>query len=430
MAGGADLEPGGGEDEVDLVAARTDPEAFVAFYDRRYSRVATFFYRRILCPFTTAELTAETFARVWASRDRFDPAKGTASGWTMGIASNLYRQWSQKGSVEQIARNRLSVRTPDLVLEDLVPEEYRGKLLISVGVKAKPGEPYGVGTDALAAGEPLACRALIGLEVADVPKVDGVEVRVSPEGVPTAPIAVDDPAADPSHVARRPGPHLVGPVRRAGGPCRTGPVGGSAVLTPPRSARIDIGSTVVRLALRFVVAERGWAECGHEGRCGCVTVSDRLPAGAAPLDVLIVRDEPAACQDAIEAAVAARVRAVVLWNEPEGLAAACEGLGSRMAMIPHRVLELGALAPRLTQRQRDTLRLLAKGSSSTLIAGALCQSESTAKRDIADLLQVFDVPNRTALVSSAASLGFVPAPQSLRCPRPGAAPEAALAGSG
>jgi RNA polymerase sigma-70 factor (ECF subfamily) len=119
MADGSDLEPGGGEDEHDLVAARHDPEAFVAFYDRSYSRVAAFFYRRILCPFTTAELTAETYARVWSTRDRFDPAKGSAVGWTMGIATNLYRQWSHKGHVEELARKRLSVATPDLVLEDL-----------------------------------------------------------------------------------------------------------------------------------------------------------------------------------------------------------------------------------------------------------------------------------------------------------------------
>ena len=106
-------------DEVDLVAARTDPEAFVAFYERRYGRVATFFYRRILCPYTTAELTAETFARVWAQRDRYDPARGTAVAWTMGIASNLYRQWSHKGAVSKSVRARLSMRTPDLVQEDL-----------------------------------------------------------------------------------------------------------------------------------------------------------------------------------------------------------------------------------------------------------------------------------------------------------------------
>ena len=96
MSGGSERDPGRGEDDVALVAARTDPEAFVAFYDRRYSKVATFFHRRILCPYTTAELTAETFARVWETRRRFDPDKGSAISWTMGIATNLYRQWSQQ----------------------------------------------------------------------------------------------------------------------------------------------------------------------------------------------------------------------------------------------------------------------------------------------------------------------------------------------
>ena len=176
------------------------------------------------------------------------------------------------------------------------------------------------------------------------------------------------------------------------------------------SVRIEVASTVVRLALRFVVAERGWADCEHTGACGCRTVRDRIPSGGGVLDVLVVRDEPAACQDALNAAIGARVRSVVLWHEPEGLAAALDGLESDMTVIPTRVVELAALAPRLSERQRETLRLLAKGSSSTQVAAALCQSESTAKRDVAELLALFDVPNRTALVSSAAALGFVPAP--------------------
>jgi len=119
MGGGSHDDPGGAEDDRCLLAARVDPEAFVAFYDRRYARVAAFFYRRILCPHTTAELTAETFARAWSARHTFDPEKGSAGGWTMGIAGNLYRQWSHKGVTSDAARARLSIQTPDLVAEDL-----------------------------------------------------------------------------------------------------------------------------------------------------------------------------------------------------------------------------------------------------------------------------------------------------------------------
>jgi DNA-binding CsgD family transcriptional regulator len=177
---------------------------------------------------------------------------------------------------------------------------------------------------------------------------------------------------------------------------------------PPGSVRIDVGSTVVRLALLYVAGEGGWTVCEHEGPCRCHRISDRLPAPPGCLDVAVVNPEPAPCQDAIEATLAGRVRAVVLASEPEGLTAACAGLADRLTVIPTQVIELGALAPRLSDRQRATLRLLAKGASSTSIAGALRQSESTAKRDIAELLQLFDAPNRAALVSSAAALGFVP----------------------
>jgi DNA-binding NarL/FixJ family response regulator len=97
----------------------------------------------------------------------------------------------------------------------------------------------------------------------------------------------------------------------------------------------------------------------------------------------------------------------VLWDEPEGVSAACEGLGEGLAVIPLRVLELGSRAPKLSDRQRETLRLLARGTSSTEIAGALHQSHSTAKRDIAELLHLFDAPNRAALISSAATLGYI-----------------------
>ncbi len=111
-------EPGGDSDEDLLVAARDNPEAFATFYDRRFTRVMAFFYRRILCPHTAAELTAETFAQAWTHRKRFDPTEGVAMAWLMGIAGNLYRSWLRKGVVSDKARRRWSIITPVLVEED------------------------------------------------------------------------------------------------------------------------------------------------------------------------------------------------------------------------------------------------------------------------------------------------------------------------
>jgi RNA polymerase sigma factor (sigma-70 family) len=105
-------------DEALLVAARTEPEAFGVLYHRRFARVMGFFYRRTLCPHTSSELTAETFAQAWATRERFDPAEGMAMAWMMGIARNLYRNWLRRGVVSDRARRRLGVITPRLVEED------------------------------------------------------------------------------------------------------------------------------------------------------------------------------------------------------------------------------------------------------------------------------------------------------------------------
>ena len=78
-----------------------------------------FFYRRTLCPHTSAELAAETFAQAYGARLRFDPANGTAVGWLLGIAGNLYRDWLRKSVVSDRARRRLGITTPTLVDEDL-----------------------------------------------------------------------------------------------------------------------------------------------------------------------------------------------------------------------------------------------------------------------------------------------------------------------
>ena len=112
-------EPGGDEDTRLLVAARQDPAAFSVYYSRNSGRVLAFFYRRILCPYTSSELAAETFAQAYQSRHRYDPAGGTGVAWLFGIAGNLYREWLRKAVVSDKARRRLRIETPMLVEEDL-----------------------------------------------------------------------------------------------------------------------------------------------------------------------------------------------------------------------------------------------------------------------------------------------------------------------
>ena len=174
---------------------------------------------------------------------------------------------------------------------------------------------------------------------------------------------------------------------------------------------LDVTSTVTRLALSYVIDQAGWDRCDHATPCRCLRVADHLGASSRRVDIVVTRAEPAACHDAIQAVVAGRARAIILNDEPEQLGPTVDALVTGRMTMPQRALELSLAAPRLSGRQRDTLRLLATGRSSRAIASAMHQSESTAKRDIAELLQVFDVPNRTALVAYATRLGFLdPAP--------------------
>jgi RNA polymerase sigma-70 factor (ECF subfamily) len=101
-----------------LVAARDDPAAYSRFYELHSTRVLAYFYRRVLCPHTAAELAAETFAEAFSSRHRFDPASGRGSAWLFGIAGNLYRQWLRRAKVSDRARRRLGIQMPRLVEED------------------------------------------------------------------------------------------------------------------------------------------------------------------------------------------------------------------------------------------------------------------------------------------------------------------------
>lgn len=171
---------------------------------------------------------------------------------------------------------------------------------------------------------------------------------------------------------------------------------------------LDIASSTLRLALTHVAEESGWYRCTHTdpARCECVHLTDRLVHDA-PDQVVVVQDNPAECQAAVEAVIAGQARSVLLATEPETLDAVFAALDRDSILVPRRVAELAACAPRLNQRLRTTLKLVVAGRSNQAIARAQHQSISTTKRDITELFELFDVTNRAALTRAAGRLGFV-----------------------
>jgi len=101
-----------------LVASRTDPEAFAAFYRRHAEALLRFFARRTLDPEAAAELTAETFAQSFASRATYRDQGVDGVAWLYGVAKHQLGRFARSGRVDAEARRKLGIPERDLRPDD------------------------------------------------------------------------------------------------------------------------------------------------------------------------------------------------------------------------------------------------------------------------------------------------------------------------
>ena len=106
MADTTQLEAAG--DAELLRDARQSSAAFRVLYDRHAERIHAFLVRRTRDPIAAVELTAETFAQAWLSRDRYtDTGEGTIAPWLFGIARHVLASSVRQHALERTARDRL-----------------------------------------------------------------------------------------------------------------------------------------------------------------------------------------------------------------------------------------------------------------------------------------------------------------------------------
>jgi RNA polymerase sigma factor (sigma-70 family) len=94
-----------------LEQASVSADAFAAFYRRHESAVVAFLGRLSGDAQLTVDLTAETFARAYRARAQFDPDRGSARAWLLGIARNVLAASLERGRVESEARALLGMET-------------------------------------------------------------------------------------------------------------------------------------------------------------------------------------------------------------------------------------------------------------------------------------------------------------------------------
>ncbi|NLT07871.1 MAG: sigma-70 family RNA polymerase sigma factor [Solirubrobacterales bacterium] len=85
------------------------PQAFGVFFARHQDAVVAFLTRQAGSREVAAEVTAETFAVLLESVDRYDPRRGDARGWLFGVARITMLASLRNQRAEDAARRRLGV---------------------------------------------------------------------------------------------------------------------------------------------------------------------------------------------------------------------------------------------------------------------------------------------------------------------------------
>src|SRR3954470_15333966 len=91
-----------------LARARTDADAFAAFYASYATRVLVFFARRVFDAEVALDLTSETFAEALQRRGQFrGRLQEEEQAWLFAIARTQLSRYWRRGRVERAALRRL-----------------------------------------------------------------------------------------------------------------------------------------------------------------------------------------------------------------------------------------------------------------------------------------------------------------------------------
>lgn len=116
---------------------------FGRFYDGHVGAVAAFVGGRVREADVVFDLVAETFARALERRAQYDPARGPAIAWLIGIARNLIVDSVRHGQVEASSRARLGMASVELSDDQLASVAELGRVDLAealAGISAEQRE--------------------------------------------------------------------------------------------------------------------------------------------------------------------------------------------------------------------------------------------------------------------------------------------------
>lgn len=112
-----------------LAATPGDSDAFAVFYRCHVRGVLDFITQR--APHEEiGDLVGEVFATALVYRRRYDPRRGSARAWLIGIARNKLADAARRGAVEARICRRLGMRLPPIDMVEPDPDESDEMLCI------------------------------------------------------------------------------------------------------------------------------------------------------------------------------------------------------------------------------------------------------------------------------------------------------------
>lgn len=169
----------------------------------------------------------------------------------------------------------------------------------------------------------------------------------------------------------------------------------------------NLQDSVLELALRHVIGERGdYRPIRNPGDLA-YRVTDIVPSAAPPVDVLLVRPTALSSQIALGALVNGVASALVSASMPEELGSTLDALKRGVSAVPASVFVGARRVRHLTGRQHQVLGCLASGlTRDRSIAARIVTSTATVKRDVHQLGEAFSVHDRYELATKARELGY------------------------
>jgi RNA polymerase sigma factor (sigma-70 family) len=121
--------------------AGEDPDGFAELYQRRYPLLRAYLRRGVgRHPDLVLDLVAETFARALERREQFEPSRGTAVAWLIGIARHLLVDATRHGRVDDASRRRMGMERVVFDQDELELMERDSSSDLEVALARLPSE--------------------------------------------------------------------------------------------------------------------------------------------------------------------------------------------------------------------------------------------------------------------------------------------------